>query len=92
MLLSGNEDALDPIVGAIHDLVDELDEFRPGSMREVTLALVLLALGDALMGGPLAQSLGLPRTSARDTAEAMLINAAVQAGIPLPSAGPCQSS
>lgn len=92
MLLSGNEDALDPIVSAIHDLVDELDEFRPGSMREVTLALVLLALGDALMGGPLAQSLGLPRTSARDTAEAMLITAAVQAGIPLPSVETSQSA
>ncbi|MDE2596382.1 MAG: TetR family transcriptional regulator [Sphingomonadales bacterium] len=84
MLLSGNEDALDPIVGAIHDLVDELDEFRPGSMREVTLALVLMALGDALMGGPLSASLALPRTSARDTAEAMLRAGAVQAGIPLP--------
>lgn len=84
MLLSGNEDALDPIVEAIHDLVDELDEFRPGSMREVTLALVLMALGDALMGGALSDSLGLPRTSARDTAEGLLVAAAIQAGIPLP--------
>jgi AcrR family transcriptional regulator len=84
MLLAGNEDALDPIVEAIHDLVDELDEFRPGSMREVTLALVLMALGDALMGGALSASLGLPRTSARDTAEGLLVAAAIQAGIPLP--------
>ncbi len=44
-------------------------------MREVTLTLVLMALGDALMGGPLTQSLGLPRTSARDTAERLLIEA-----------------
>jgi len=86
MLLAGNEDALDPIVEAIHDLVDELDDFRPGSMREVTLALVLMALGDALMGGALSASLGLPRTSARDTAEGLLVAAAIQAGIPLPSA------
>lgn len=84
MLLSGNEDALDPIVEAIHDLVDELDEFRPGSMREVTLALVLLALGDALMGGPLSASLALPRAAARDTAEQLLIAGATKAGIPLP--------
>lgn len=81
MLLSGNEDALDPIVTAIHDLVDELHEFDGGSMREVTLSLVLMALGDALMGEPLSQSLGLPRNSARDQAERMLIEAAERAGI-----------
>ena len=81
MLLSGNEDALDPIVTAIHDLVDELHEFDGGQMREVTLSLVLMALGDALMGEPLSQSLGLPRNSARDQAERMLIEAAERAGI-----------
>ncbi len=81
MLLSGNEDALDPIVDAIHDVVDELAEFESGTMRGATLSLVLLALGDALMGGPLSQSLDLPRTSARETAEALLIGAAAQAGI-----------
>ncbi len=88
MLLSGNEDALDPIVDAIHDLVDELNDFGSGSMREVTLVLVLMALGDAQLGGPLSLSLGLPRTSARDAAEAMLIEAAVRAGLP----GPVQAS
>ncbi len=81
MLLSGNEDALDPIVDAIHDLVDELHDFGSGSMREVTLSLVLMALGDALMGEPLSLALELPRTSARDQAEAMLVEAAVRAGI-----------
>lgn len=81
MLLSGNEDALDPIVDAIHDLVDELHDVGAGAMREITLSLVLLALGDALMGAPLSQSLGLPRTAARDQAERMLVEAAKQAGI-----------
>ncbi len=80
MLLSGNEDALDPIVEAIHDLVDELGDFGSGTMRAATLTLVLMALGDALMGGPLAQSLELERTSARDTAERLLIDAAVANG------------
>ena len=61
MLLSGNEDALDPIIDAIHDMVDELHEVDAGAMREVTLTLVLMALGDSLMGGPLSQSLDLPR-------------------------------
>lgn len=75
MLLSGNEDALDPIVEGIHDLVDELDASGADVVREVTLTLVLLALGDAQLGGPLAQSLGLPRSTAREMAEQMLLRA-----------------
>lgn len=81
MLLSGNEDALDPIVDAIHDLVTELADFGSGAMRESTLTLVLMALGDAQMGGPLSAALGLPRTAARDHAEAILVEAAERAGI-----------
>jgi AcrR family transcriptional regulator len=73
MLLSGNEDALDPIVETIHALVDELHDAGSGTMRELTFSLVLLALGDALMGQQLADSLGLPRDQARDMAERMLI-------------------
>jgi len=72
MLLSGNEDALDPILDSIHDLVEELHDSGSGQMRQMTLNLVLLALGDALLGQQLANSLELPRSSARDTAEAML--------------------
>lgn len=81
MLLSGNEDALDPIVDAIHDLVTELNEPDAEKMHATTLTLVLMALGDAQMGGPLSAALGLPRTAARDHAEAMLIEAAERAGI-----------
>ncbi|MFC0590516.1 MAG: TetR/AcrR family transcriptional regulator [Novosphingobium sp.] len=81
MLASGNDDALDPIIDVIHDLVDDLDGIASGKMHSVTHALVLMALGDALMGGPLAQSLQLPRTSARDLAETMLIDAALKAGL-----------
>jgi hypothetical protein len=44
------------------------------------LSLILLALGDSLMGGPLSQAIGLSREAARDRAEAMLIEAAQQAG------------
>lgn len=75
MLLSGNEDALDPIIDAIHDLVEELDDVGSGQMREVTLGLVLMALGDAQLGLPLSQALGLPRSQARELAERMLIAA-----------------
>ena len=83
MLVNGNEDALDPIVEAIHDLVDDLGEFGSGANRQSTLALCLMAMGDALLGGPLTLSLELPRNSARDTAEAMLVAAALQSGLPV---------
>lgn len=79
MLLTGNEDALDPIIQAIHALVDELApeeaDAHCGEQRihKDTLTLVLMALGDALIGGALAKSLGLPRDAARVQAEAMLV-------------------
>jgi len=81
MLMNGNEDALDPLLEAIHGLVDDLGDQESDKMHGVTHALCLMALGDALMGGPLAQSLSLPRTSARDIAEQLLINGAVAAGV-----------
>lgn len=87
MLLTGNEDALDPIVETIHDLVDEIapeevaqhggDETR---VHRMTLTLVLLALGDALMGEALANSLGLPREAMRDRAGEMLERSMVLPG------------
>ncbi|OJW72174.1 MAG: TetR family transcriptional regulator [Sphingomonadales bacterium 63-6] len=79
MLASGNEDALDPVIETIHALVDELtavegtrkDEAE--AVRQTTLTLVLLALGDALMGERMSASLGLPRGTARAHAEVMLL-------------------
>lgn len=67
MLLSGNEDALNPVVEAIHALVDEIaeDDHASTGLHELTLELVLLSLGDSLMGGPLSASLGLPREAGR---------------------------
>lgn len=76
MILSGNEDALDPILEAIHRLVDELGEGDvPGDMpiHDETLQLVLLALGDALLGAPMARALGLPRERARELATQWLM-------------------
>ncbi len=77
MQLTGNEDALDPIVDAIHKLVDDLGEggHEEREMHEDTLTLVLMALGDALMGERLADSLELPRHAARDLAEKHLEHA-----------------
>jgi AcrR family transcriptional regulator len=68
MILSGDEAALDPILTAIRDLVEELSADAILSERPVadeTLQLVLTALGDALLGGPMARALGLPRDRAR---------------------------
>ena len=77
MIVTGNEDALTPIVEAIHRLVDEIaaDEAdHRGSMavHEDTLALVLMAMGDALIGKALTKALGLSDTAARDRAQRML--------------------
>lgn len=71
MILSGNQDALDPVLSAIHALVDELaskDDGRDLPIAEDTLHLVLMALGDALLGAPMARALGLPRRTARQIA------------------------
>lgn len=76
MILTGNENALDPILTAIHDLVEELaqDHHAGGApLREETLQLVLMALGDALLGAPMANALGLPRDTARQLARRMLL-------------------
>lgn len=77
MMLTGNEDALDPIVDSIHALVDDIGEggHENREKHEDTLALVLMALGDALIGERLSGSLGLPRESARDMAERQLEDA-----------------
>ena len=76
MILTGNEDALDPILEAIHNLVDDLaqdHEHKGWTLQEETLQLVLTALGDALLGGPMAKALGLPREKARELAVSALI-------------------
>lgn len=72
MILSGNEDALDPILDVIHQLVDQIaaveGEESSVALREDTLSLVLMAMGDALLGENLAKSLDLPRGAAREIA------------------------
>lgn len=83
MLSSGNEDALDPVVEAIHRLVDKLAASALTAnlaelIRENTLMLVLLALGDSQLGGPMAAAIGLPREKARDIATRSLTFALMQ--------------
>ncbi|HVM37285.1 MAG TPA: TetR family transcriptional regulator [Sphingomicrobium sp.] len=69
MILSGNRDALDPILTALRVLVDQLSREHEGhGVPETTLKLVLQALGDSLLGAPIAEALGLPRDAARNLA------------------------
>ncbi|MFD1610944.1 TetR/AcrR family transcriptional regulator [Sphingomonas tabacisoli] len=74
-ILSGNEDALDPILQAIHRLMDELSDgtAHDEDMRRDTLDLVLSAMGDALLGEAMASALDLPRDTARELATAKLM-------------------
>jgi AcrR family transcriptional regulator len=84
MILSGNEDALNPIVETIHNLVDDLaiGGHEDRLLHDDSLTLVLMALGDALLGAPLAKALGLPRERARDIALRVMLASLDQAGIP----------
>ena len=82
MILSGNRDALNPILESIRALVDQLRvEHEENQVPESTLSLVLAALGDSLLGAPIAEALGLPREAARDIAAASL-RARIDAGHP----------
>lgn len=92
MLLSGNEDALDPVVDAIHMLVDQLVATAPvpghaQTIRDQTLTLVLLALGDSQMGAPMAAALAVPREKAREMATRSLTDALI-AELPAKGQGP----
>ena len=73
MILSGNRNALDPILDALRDMVRQLSvEHEDHRVPESTLWLVLAALGDSLLGESIASALGLPRDAAREIAATML--------------------
>jgi AcrR family transcriptional regulator len=72
MLVNGNRDALHPVLGTIHQLLDRLHPEDGEVVRTTALGLVLMALGDALLGEPLSQSLDLPREAAREEAVRMV--------------------
>ena len=69
MILSGNRNALDPILEALRKLVAQLSVGHEAHhVGETTLWLVLTALGDSLLGSIIADALGLDRDTARDVA------------------------
>src|SRR5439155_24142396 len=66
MILTGNRDALNPVLDSIRSLVAQLSVgHEEQHVAESTLALVLNALGDSLLGPAFAEALGLPLDSAR---------------------------
>lgn len=78
MLATGHEDAIEPFVETIHSMVDDLNPEEEGhddamAAHRVTHTVVLLALGQSLMGGPLAKSLQLPEETAREVAEKFIV-------------------
>ena len=69
MILTGNRDALNPILDSVRALVAELSVgHEDHQVAQTTLALVLNALGDSLLGGPISEALGLDRDTARELA------------------------
>ena len=69
MIITGNRDALDPILDSIRGLVAKLAVgHEEHQVAESTLSLVLNALGDSLLGPAIALALGLPRDAARELA------------------------
>ena len=67
MILSGEHDGLAPILDAVHNLVEELGEYRGTPVRQITQMLVLAALGDGMIGGQIAEALEVPRETTRAT-------------------------
>ena len=73
MIISGNRDALNPILDSIRGLVAQLAVGHEAHhVAESTLSLVLNALGDSLLGPTIAETLGLPRDAARELAASRL--------------------
>jgi AcrR family transcriptional regulator len=66
MILTGNRDALNPILDSVRGLVAQLSiGHQEHQVAETTLSLCLSALGDALLGPPFADALGVERDAAR---------------------------
>lgn len=75
MLATNQHDALDPFAQSIGQVVDGLfggGGKAPARLHQTALSLVLLALGDALLGQRLAGAMALPPSTARAEAEKLV--------------------
>lgn len=81
MILTGDTQALDPVFRAIHDFIDDITVDAPtDQVRRISLAITLMALGDALLGNPIAEAVGLDQDEARELAAVFVSSLS---GIPL---------
>ena len=87
LLATGQEDALEPFTMAIHEMIEQVHREEMGADHpadrealESTLVVVLLALGQSLIGHPLAAALKLPDKTARDIAEQLVVDSLENAG------------
>ena len=82
MILTGNRDALNPILDSIRGLVAQLSVgHEDHHVAETTLSLVLTALGDSLLGPAIAEALGMDRDAAR-AVSADYVRAQIEAAHP----------
>ncbi|WP_322099037.1 TetR/AcrR family transcriptional regulator [Novosphingobium terrae] len=79
--LTGDAHALEPIIEAIETMLEELHDLGSEAMRHVSHSLVLLAVGDGLLGAPMTRALHLPRDCGRDVAERLLVAERARAGV-----------
>ena len=71
--LTRQRSALDPVIDTIRSIVaDFRDSGDPRPMDRVTLGLVLLAIGDSLVGEEIAAASGLKREAVRDDAVGLI--------------------
>ena len=87
LLATGQEDALEPFAHAIHEMIEDVHREGDGADHpadrealESTLMVVLMALGQSLLGAPLCAALKLPQPTAREIAERMLVESLASAG------------
>ena len=89
--LQRQEDALEPFTKAIHQMIEQVHREEQGADHpadhdalQSTLIVVLLALGQSLIGHPLSSALKLPDHTARDIAERFVVDSLEQAGASAP--------
>ena len=74
IVLTRQREALEPVVDAIAQVIRDISdpsEDRP--LDQATLGLVLLAIGDSLVGTEVARACGLGRSAARDIGVSQVI-------------------
>ena len=81
MILTGDRQALDPVFRAMTDFINRIAVDAPNDeVRRISLAVTLMALGDALLGAPIADAIGVPQDEARQLAAGFISSLS---GIPL---------